>query len=64
MNYNKAELCKDCKKPVGKQGLNRDRRLYTMLDDLESLINATGFTNERDRRKLKNAVLKIMDYIF
>ena len=59
-----VEKCGTCNKPVNKESLRNDRTLHMMFDRLESLINATGFTKQSDKRKVKNDLLKIMDYIF
>jgi len=63
MNYNKAELCKDCKKPVNKVR-ERDRELYMMLDKLETLVNRTSMESRTDKGKIQRLILKIMEWLF
>tara|TARA_R100001594_G_scaffold142745_1_gene189949 strand:- start:860 stop:1057 length:198 start_codon:yes stop_codon:yes gene_type:complete len=65
MNYNKAELCKDCKMPVEKFSVReRDRELYRMFTNLETQINASRFEEERDRRKIQYQLERIMEWLF
>tara|TARA_A100000172_G_C3037534_1_gene109053 strand:+ start:1024 stop:1209 length:186 start_codon:yes stop_codon:yes gene_type:complete len=61
MNYNKAELCKDCKKPVSKK---RDPELYKMFRQLETLVNRTSMESQADKGRIQRLVLKIMEWIF
>jgi hypothetical protein len=42
----------------------RDRELYRMFTNLETLINASRFENERDRRKIQYQLERIMEWLF
>ena len=63
MNYNKAELCKDCKKPVSKVR-ERDRELYRMFTKLENLILNSPFRSMSDKRRVQTQVERIMEWLF
>ena len=65
MNYNKAELCKDCKKPVEKFSVReRDRELYRMFTKLENLILNSPFRSMSDKRRVQTQVERIMEWLF
>lgn len=58
--------CDKCNKPkpVGKQGLNRDRTLHNMFRDFETLLRAAEMERTVYKNRLLRDFLKIMDYIF
>tara|TARA_R110002020_G_C16209069_1_gene766865 strand:+ start:673 stop:1359 length:687 start_codon:yes stop_codon:yes gene_type:complete len=61
-----VKKCGTCNKPkpVGKQGLNRDRTLHNMFRSFETQLKAASMQREVEKVRLIRDFLKIMDYIF
>jgi len=60
MNYNQAELCKDCKKPVEKSGFGTEERRRQIVRILENAEHGSGDYKCWDKREF-NRLLDLSD---
>ena len=60
MNYNKAELCKDCKMPVEKSGFGTEERRRQIVRILENAEHGSGNNKCWDEREF-NRLLDLSD---